>query len=69
MKTKIVKIKAAKNITDRLAGIALFRVTGRNLAGVRINTQFEGTRAQAELWAAGIMSKGDPDWMPDTNNV
>lgn len=48
MKKKIVKVATPKNITDRLAGIATFRITGPNKAGERVTTTFTGTRKQAE---------------------
>ena len=49
MKTKIVKVKPAKNVTDRLAGKGIFRITGPSVeTGKRVTIEFEGTRAEAE---------------------
>lgn len=49
MKTKIVKIKSAKDIHDRLSGIGTFRITGPSRrTGKRVTITFEGTREEAE---------------------
>lgn len=49
MKTKIVKIKSAKDITERLAGLGTFRITGPSVStGKRVTIEFEGTREEAE---------------------
>lgn len=49
MKTKIIKVKSAKNITERLAGKGTFRITGPSKrTGERVTIEFEGTREEAE---------------------
>ena len=49
MKTKIVKVRPAKLIVDRLAGIAVFRITGPSAStGERVTIVFTGTREEAE---------------------
>jgi len=49
VKTKIIKVKSAKNITERLAGKGTFRITGPSKrTGERVSIEFEGTREEAE---------------------
>lgn len=48
MKRKIVKVKSAKLLTDRLRGVGTFRVTGPSESGERVTVLFTGTRQQAE---------------------
>lgn len=49
MKRKIVRVRHAKRIEDRVAGIAVFRITGPSaLTGKRASVEFEGTREEAE---------------------
>lgn len=49
MKSKITKIKNVKTIRERMAGIAVWRITGPSTrTGGRVTVQFIGTRAQAE---------------------
>lgn len=49
MKKKVIKIKSAKNMRERLAGLGTFRVTGpcKN-TGNRVTVEFVGTREQAD---------------------
>lgn len=50
MKTKIVKVKSAKKMEDRLAGKGTFRITGPSKrTGKRVTVEFEGTREEAEM--------------------
>lgn len=49
MKKKITKIKSSKNLTERLNGIATWRITGPSvLTSERVNVEFFGTRKEAE---------------------
>lgn len=49
MKTKIVKVKSAKNLSDRIRGVGVFRITGPSeLNDKRVTVFFEGTRQEAE---------------------
>jgi len=48
MKRKITKVQNAKDMQARLAGIALWRVTGPDKFGKRVTIEFMGTREAAE---------------------
>lgn len=48
MKRKITKVSNVKDLQARLAGVAVWRVTGPNKFGERITVNFTGTRAEAE---------------------
>ena len=49
MKKKIKKLKPAKCISDRINGIATWRITGPSKdTGERVTVEFFGTREQAE---------------------
>lgn len=49
MKKKIVRLRGAKCIKERLSGVCLFRITGPSATtGKRVTIEFEGTREDAE---------------------
>jgi len=49
MKRKVIKVKSAKDINDRLDGKGTFRVTGPSaITGERVTVIIEGTRKEAE---------------------
>ena len=48
MKTKIVKVRSAKTIQDKIAGIGLFRLTGPSPTGDRVVVEIMATREQVE---------------------
>lgn len=48
MKRKITKINNVKDMQSRLAGVAVWRVTGPDQNGQRVTVEFTGTRQQAE---------------------
>lgn len=55
MKTKIVKVKSSKDLTKRVNGEGVFRITGPCIkTGQRVTEEFEGTRDQAKARAATI---------------
>jgi hypothetical protein len=55
MKIKIKKIKSSADLTERLYGVGIFRLTGPCLrTGERRVLKFEGTRPEAELFAKKV---------------
>lgn len=49
MKKKVTRLKTVKCLADRIAGIAVWRITGPDVTThERVTIEFTGTRAQAE---------------------
>lgn len=49
MKRKVIKVKSAKDLKDRLDGKGTFRITGpSSVTGERVTVTIEGTRKEAE---------------------
>lgn len=49
MKRKVVKVRNVKDLNKKLAGEAVFRITGPSVkTGERVTVEFTGTRKQAE---------------------
>lgn len=49
MKVKITKVKNVKSIQERMAGVAVWRITGPSVDNnERVTVKFTGTRKQAE---------------------
>lgn len=49
MKRKVVKVRNVKDLNKKLAGEAVFRITGPSVkTGERVTVEFTGTREEAE---------------------
>lgn len=49
MKKKVTRLRTVKSLADRIAGIAVWRITGPDVTtNERVSIEFTGTRAEAE---------------------